>query len=382
MKSDTDKRSESEPVGSDDIAGRLADTFHVSQHKLANVQIARAIAALVVCIGHGSQEAHLRAPETFPDFTKYFPTEIGVDLFFIISGFIMMVSFGDKFGRIGAPIQFSIRRIVRIYPSYWFFTSLIIGVAWAMPALLNTSRLSIEHAILSYLLIPHRDPGTGGGIHPILGLGWTLMYEMLFYSIFALALFMNRLKGLVFSMIALAGLFLMGKFVIPNTIFGEFTGRSIIFEFAFGMSVGFMYKSGCLSIRSMILVAAGAALTTLSVILFDWTEERIFTLGAPALVVFLLIQFLPSTTSGVGALARTLCVCVGEASYAIYLMHPFVIKVGFIGAAVLSPKLFSSASALGIVLAFIVLVTILFAGSYFLLLERPVTSFLMRRFAR
>ena len=104
-----------------------------------NVQALRAIAALGVVIFHLSLIEN-----------KYFIQHIvpinlgrlgtaGVDLFFVISGFVMVVVSMGQFGKNGAAVQFLLRRMLRIFPIYWFYTIIVLAVFLAMPQLVNAS---------------------------------------------------------------------------------------------------------------------------------------------------------------------------------------------------------------------------------------------------
>src|ERR1700737_3097284 len=94
---------------------------NIKQQHFANIQALRAVAALIVVVFHLSYIE-----------SKYFPSHFvpailgncgmaGVDLFFVISGFVMMTVSSGHFGRSGAASDFLLRRAVRIYPVYWFY---------------------------------------------------------------------------------------------------------------------------------------------------------------------------------------------------------------------------------------------------------------------
>src|SRR5260221_5541231 len=109
----------------------------------------------------------------------------GVDIFFVISGFIMWTSV-ERRPEMTASSFFR-NRLIRIVPLYWFATTLVLMVALIAPQVLNTTVLRPWHAIASYLFIPARHPTTGL-FWPLLIPGWSLNYEMLFYAIFAIAI--------------------------------------------------------------------------------------------------------------------------------------------------------------------------------------------------
>src|SRR5438093_4622260 len=104
----------------------------VSQHPLVSIQVLRAVAALAIIVAHfwGAFEA-FGHPNPWPNFIL---GAAGVDLFFVISGFIMVYSSERMFGQPTAPAQFFFRRLARIVPLYWAVTTA--WVLWVL-ALLN-----------------------------------------------------------------------------------------------------------------------------------------------------------------------------------------------------------------------------------------------------
>jgi exopolysaccharide production protein ExoZ len=129
----------------------------------------------------------------------------GVDLFFVISGFIRVVTTsGTGMG----PGEFW-RRASR--PLYWLLTLLMIAVALVAPGLFKTLKVAPSTLVQSLLFIPHFSQSFPGVVWPLLVPGWTLNFEMFFYAVFGLALLLperNRLLPLVtfFVMLTAIGL--------------------------------------------------------------------------------------------------------------------------------------------------------------------------------
>ena len=96
---------------------------------LVSIQALRAIAALLVFWGHAINAVHLKGEADFPHLYGPF----GVDIFFVISGFVMVYSSERLFGQPGAPITFFARRLARIVPLYWAATT-ILALLWKIPA--------------------------------------------------------------------------------------------------------------------------------------------------------------------------------------------------------------------------------------------------------
>jgi peptidoglycan/LPS O-acetylase OafA/YrhL len=110
----------------------------------------------------------------------------GVDIFFIISGFVMVISSRRFVDRAGTWLIFLRHRAVRIVPLYWLLTTVkIIAVAILGGVVLRTG-LGFNFVTGSYLFLPVTD--SAGHFRPVLPVGWTLTYEFLFYLLFAAAL--------------------------------------------------------------------------------------------------------------------------------------------------------------------------------------------------
>ena len=100
-------------------------------------------------------------------------------MFFVISGFVMVHASEPLFGRADGPRLFWLRRLIRIAPLYWAVTSLYLVLTLLLPDM-ATSHYSPGLIAASYLFFPF--PREDGTMQPVVGLGWTLNYEMFFYS--------------------------------------------------------------------------------------------------------------------------------------------------------------------------------------------------------
>jgi len=123
----------------------------------------------------------------------------GVDLFFVISGFIMVWTTQTISPSIKSSSAFLWRRVTRIYPLWWFCAAIMaVYFLWAynMPAAPDRvagPQEAWSYALKSFALWPQETP-------PLLGLGWTLVHEMWFYIVFAALLILPR-KYLVPSLV-------------------------------------------------------------------------------------------------------------------------------------------------------------------------------------
>ena len=163
-------------------------------HRLDGVQILRAVAAVMVVLLHAQSllalQGEARGLSMSP--VTALPLAAGVDLFFVISGFIIVYASEPLFGAAGGGATFLKRRLLRIVPLYWFALSLRLAVLLAGAAVGQAAAPRLADVAASYLFIPFDTRGFGPDYpFPILDLGWTLNYEMMFYLVFAGAMLVS-----------------------------------------------------------------------------------------------------------------------------------------------------------------------------------------------
>jgi exopolysaccharide production protein ExoZ len=156
--------------------------------KIHSLQAIRAIAAWLVIIDHAVVELSRNQPQYLLTHIAWALGSSGVYVFFVISGFIMVHICWDSFGRYGASSDFLRRRLIRIMPLYWLAT--IAALAYHRVSGTHSAHAGWHELARSLTFIPY--PGDDGVWAPILRQGWTLSYEMMFYSIFALGLSLSR----------------------------------------------------------------------------------------------------------------------------------------------------------------------------------------------
>src|SRR3990167_499256 len=141
--------------------------------KFENIQALRAIAAMMVVFFHiaGLEMRYFHCMALSPYFTDL--GNAGVDIFFVISGFIMVQVTQGKFQNKFEINKFFLNRIKRIYPLYWFYSLLVVLAIFIYPHI-SSHKWSVDGLIKSFLLIPQQGD-------PYLIVGWTLIHEMYFY---------------------------------------------------------------------------------------------------------------------------------------------------------------------------------------------------------
>jgi len=283
---------------------------------LINIQALRGVAAFLVVFVHLETLASLAGagPDTFVFGNS------GVDLFFVISGLIMVVTTAGPDASAG---RFMAHRIGRIVPLYWTMTLFVFAVAVVAPSLMQATRADPADLVRSLLFIPFEK--ANGLTQPIVFVGWTLNYEMAFYLLFALGLLArHRLLGLALTASILLTAVLAGVVARPTDTLGRFYTSPIVLEFALGMALGLALPllrpvawmtraSYPLALISFALLIAGPSV---------WPDvDRFFVFGLPAAI--LVACALVMERSGV-TVASPLIRRLGDASYSTYLTHFFV----------------------------------------------------------
>ncbi len=309
------------------------------RQSLVVVQMLRGLAATLVLIGHvqGAVLAAAAPLGTRPWVVQGFPGGFGVDLFFSISGFIILTSSGDDAGRPGGRRRFLRKRIIRLVPMYWLFTLLFLPLLLAGR---TAPRGDLGSALLaSFLFVPHRAVVGPDGAFPIYDLGWTLNFEMFFYAIFAL--FLSRpLRTTAAGSASVLLLLVIAGLALPHgagAVLSVWTAP-ILVEFVLGLAIGVAFLS---PLRLPASVSVALVALAVAWVLLDPARlgmkppgavtpndlRRVLGWGVPAAAILAAAVFhekrRPIAAARVTASLRRL----GDASYSLYLVHPIVIVV-------------------------------------------------------
>lgn len=271
---------------------------------ITNIQALRAFAAINVVFVHSIDIAlEYSFASSFAEVFKGWGAN-GVDIFFIISGFIMV--FTQSKNRRSA-YDFLIQRVKRIAPTYWFYCMLIVTLFVIFPSGFNRFSTDAYHALSSFFfmsrLIFERDP--------VVGVGWTLEYEMMFYLIFGISLIAKDSR----VSYGVVGLSLIGLVFWGGA-------RLIVLEFLLGMLIGIFYiynnenyKSRMTSLSPYIFLIGIIGL--FSSLLIHIEVNRFFKWGIPgSLIVFGLLYM--------RQIDSRILMLLGASSYSIYLSQSLI----------------------------------------------------------
>lgn len=287
--------------------------------KIVSIQYLRGLAALLVLASHALLYPLVEQPLAYGRMGW-----LGVILFFVVSGFIM-VTVTDK-GRFD-PAAFMRRRLLRVVPLYWAFTVLAAVLALLAPHMFKTTVFDAQQLALSLVFVPFYNP-TSHGLHPLYKLGWTLNYEMFFYVSFAL-LAMLSARGRVISLtLGFAGLAAAGAIFVPQGAFIQFYTSFLPLAFVAGAWLGLLHIEGRLMRLSPAVVGVMAAFGLAGLVVgfahIGIVEDRVAFIG-----------FLAFAASAIAILLRTDALVpriawlerVGDASYSVYLVHIFAVAL-------------------------------------------------------
>ena len=293
-----------------------------SMNKIYSLQILRAFAAWLVVYHHYMLLFHNFESKTLIGNVMSTRGSFGVDLFFILSGLVMYLVSENK--TITAT-SFFVKRVTRVAPAYWFYTSILIVLLFIFPKEFGFTNFNYESLIKSYFLIPSQNP-SGIGLLPLLTVGWTLIFEMVFYTILAISIGISKKH----SVLICSFLVIFSSLLFPEgNLYSTVLGSSQICQFLYGFAIGFYFRSNVFkkinnlfSLYKQAFVLLTVALIMLAGVLGFGLIHK--TIAASCIVLSCIL--LDSKFSYSNWLAKFL-IKSGDYSYSIYLSHYLVLGV-------------------------------------------------------
>lgn len=342
------------------------------QARLYGLQHLRFFAAFAVLVHHVLEEASGSPLAHVPDAVQR-AGACGVDIFFVISGLVMWHTTAGFSSQTSAR-RFLARRLTRIVPPYW--ACLVVVVALAASGLAYRHlRIGATGLIESLFLLP---PTTSAGM--VIGVAWTLVYELYFYVICTAALCFPWQRYRVALMGALLAGVPLALAMGGATAQSRYYGSPIVVEFLGGVLLGALCTKLPRSnsfIRLMVALVCIALFYCASVASPDKATAglpaswRWWAWGVPGLLLVAAFVHMEDTRS---ALSRALT-SLGNASYVLYLTHGFAM-IAF--AKAIKSGVFHSASSLWMAAACVTVFAVALSAVLHLYVEKP----LMARFQR
>lgn len=278
--------------------------------KIDSLQLFRGLAALGVVFHHAALSTNAFVGKIPAWLNAMFEHGfLGVDFFFVLSGFIIMSSHFDDEKSVAALKNYGIKRFVRIFPPYWPVSIALMLSYFLLPGMSQGARGDFSW-LSSLLLLPSTPP-------PALSVAWTLIHEVIFYMIFCLFFISNRLFMIFVSgwvLVICATAWLTGW-----ADFSPFLSRllsPINLEFVLGMGVAYLAR-GVSNRFAVALIFMGSSLFVL-LLLWPFAVECRVLFGLPFSALVLGAVLLERHSKLV--LPRWM-VLMGDASYSIYLIH-------------------------------------------------------------
>lgn len=282
--------------------------------KLHSIQLLRAIAAMLVVLFHAQQAfANRFAEPAFASESYLFAFgSVGVHIFFVISGFIMVYT--TRFEGGYDAKAFYRRRLLRIYPIYWLCMLLYIIGHWLVSEPYTISMSELAGAMF---LLPDNASA-------VIGPAWTLAFEMYFYLCFGLAMIAGLNRGLVLLASGFVLLIATGLAVDNDSPAWHLVSNTLLLEFLAGTGIAWLLAKGHLpSSGGWLLVGVAAALFAGGVAYGYERLPSVLIWGFPSTLLVagaVIIETARGTSGLVRVLAR-----FGDSSYALYLVHVLVI---------------------------------------------------------
>lgn len=288
---------------------------------IKSIQILRALAAWAVVYHHISQVMFQWSVSSKLMHTIALKAGNGVDIFFVISGFIIYKSISKN--NI-TPTSFALNRMVRIIPAYWFYTLLVVVISYNFHGVIPFAEIGLNNVLKSLAFIPVMNQQIGWYI-PTLTVGWTLNFEMLFYTcVFISLLFPGNNKTFCCVLIPLVVMNLFSWLGNNESTVFLFYNDELLFEFVMGVVIAICYNNGLfrnIGVKTAITISVLSLIS----IFFSNESKRLLQIGIPcaALIVSALCLEKNIGNSTISRIASKL----GDWSYSTYLSHVIIICI-------------------------------------------------------
>lgn len=286
---------------------------------IRSLQVARALAALSVVAFHLSLTmgtAKYTGVAPFWSLARF--GNLGVDLFFVISGYIIMAAHQSDLGRPERAGNYAYKRFVRIFPAYWLYMAGFTVAAWVLH-IGDLPKSPVEW--ISAMTLVRLSSA-----EPPLTVAWTLFHEIAFYAVFLLAILNRRLGVMVFCLwMAVCLAVLHYPHVEQRTPFLVYTAGFNL-NFLIGIAAHWLSRRLSLRVAQGLLTAGALALVAIGALDGDVERPDVIALaygiGFGAVLAAIVRLEVLGHCYPMPWLER-----IGDASYSLYLVHLIFISV-------------------------------------------------------
>lgn len=310
--------------------------------KLNSIQFLRAVAALLVVYDHSllvQMDYGTSWQQNFLHINKF--GCIGVDLFFVVSGFIITFV-ANKYTGASQGIHFLAKRFWRINPVYYILSITFLSIIFFKPGNnpLSGGNLNINSIIDSLLILP--TSRNLSGYTPLLMLGWTLSFEWLFYLLFFL-LIVCKVRYKAFFLMGIIALLVISRFIFqPHDLRFQFITNPILLEFLLGCIISYIYLTvkqipADIGFSCLFIGVASYIYLIINGFGFIWYYEgtingylslnRFLYWGIPSSLIVAGCVILEKNGQFVRLWNNPYVQLCGDASFSIYLVHTIVLNV-------------------------------------------------------
>jgi peptidoglycan/LPS O-acetylase OafA/YrhL len=338
------------------------------RQRFTGIEAARGIAALLVVVYHASRNiAEPRLYNTMLLDGHFEIFHVGVDFFFVLSGFIIAWMHWSDIGRPSRLKGYALRRLIRIYPPYWGILIPVTIAFYLSPGFGRGFDRELDTTLASLTLVPWPKP-------LIIGVAWTLVYEMMFYVLFGLAIVLGRWGTWLFRIWFVAILVAQAFPPLPLPLNILLSAYNL--EFLLGVATAIFLSRAKVSRPALVAIGGGLAFASFMALGNQFPDISLVFRLAFGLPAAALIAGLVELERSGRLRVPSVLVFLGSASYAIYLIHPVVLAALIH----LLLRVLPQDVPLGLVLTALVAGGTAAGCLYHVLIERPLTGILRRRF--
>jgi exopolysaccharide production protein ExoZ len=296
-----------------------------------------------------------------------------IELFFTMSGFLMIHMSRNLYGSAKGVKNFAVRRAVRTPPLYWVYTLLITGIFLVQPSLSAEGPIDLRTFLASIFFYPDARS-------PVIAIGWTLNYEIFFYTIIGLSIFLPFAHGWKMAVAILITLVTIGRVFELNTNPWATWTDPLLLDFVIGIIVAVIYYQGISLSKLGAVLCVGIGFFLIgsyeSIQNFDVTRAATMGVGMGLILAAATWQEKPLVLGKYAPLVTLL----SQQTYTMYLCHILVLKgVQLVYFPVLT---YFGFAGFGVNIGYIAvgtLATLVISRILYFIIEKPLTEYLRQQ---